>query len=135
LDFVTELLYLVVKQQSPDGHSGRRGIIEMLKPARALITLLTAAAAIAFVSAVADAQPRRGIIGYVTADSFYGVQTITGPVRVGPAGRLEVGLPGGTWIECRRSCRNTLRQETVDFWQHRDYRNGADGPGYMHRRF
>ena len=108
----------------------------MLNPARALVVLLTAAAAVGLLSSVADAQPRRGrIIGYVTAESFYGVQTISGPVRISPKGRLEVGLPGGTWIECRMSCRNTLRQETVDFWQHRDYRRGADGPGYFHFRF
>lgn len=108
----------------------------MLKPARAVIALLATAAAIGLLSSVADAQPRRGrIIGYVKADSFYSVKTITGPVRVGPHGRLEVGLPGGTWIECRMSCRNTLRQETVDFWEHRNYRYGADGPGYFHFRF
>ena len=76
-------------------------------------------------------RPRRGTYRYVTAESLYGAATITGPVRVGPHGRLEVGLPGGTWIECRRSCSNTLRQETVDFWQYRDNRNGADGPGYL----
>ena len=108
----------------------------MLKPMRALAILLTAAAAVGLVSAAADAQPRRGrIIGYVKADSFYSVKTITGPVRVSAKGRLEVGLPGGTWIECRMSCRNTLRQETVDFWEHRNNRYGADGPGYFHFKF
>ena len=107
----------------------------MLTPARVLIQLLTAAAAIVLLASAADAQPRRGIVGYVTADSFYSVKTITGPVRVGPKGRLEVGLPGGTWIECRMSCRNTLRQETIDFWENRNYRYGADGPGYFHFRF
>ena len=76
-----------------------------------------------------------GSPGFVTAESHYGNGTVRGPVRRTAQGRLEVRLPGGTWIECRRSCRNTLRQETVDFWQHRDYRNGADGPGYFHRRF
>src|SRR4029077_9156376 len=113
----------------------RRGSSRMLKSTRALLVPLTAAATVALLASVADAQPRRGIIGYVRADSFYGPASITGPVRVGPKGRMEVGLPGGTWIECRQSCSNTLRQETVDFWQHRDYRNGADGPGYFHRQF
>jgi hypothetical protein len=108
----------------------------MQKPARALAILLTAAAAVGLFTAVADAQDRRGrIIGYVTAESFYGVQTQKGPVRIGPKGRLEVGLPGGTWIECRMSCRNTLRQETVDFWQYHDNRRHADGPGYFHFKF
>jgi hypothetical protein len=119
---------------TPDGHLAKKGTIKMLKPARALLALLTAAAA-ALLASTADAQPRRGIVGYVTAESFYGPATIRGPVRIGPKGRLEVGLPGGTWIECRMSCANTLRQETVDFWQHRDYRHGADGPGYFHRSF
>ena len=121
---------------TPDGHLAKKGTIEMLKPARALLAVLTAAVAAAPLASTANAQPPRGrIIGYVTADSFYGVKTITGPVRVGPKGRLEVGLPGGTWIECRMTCANTLRQETIDFWQNRDYRHGADGPGYFHRQF
>jgi hypothetical protein len=107
----------------------------MLKAARVLAILATAAAAAGLLASAADAQPRGRIIGYVTADSFYGVKTITGPVRIGPKGRLEVGLPGGTWIECRQTCANTLRQETIDFWQNRDYRHGADGPGYFHRQF
>lgn len=106
----------------------------MLTPARALITALTAAVAATVFVVSADAAPRRGAYRYVTAESRYGAATITGPVRVGPQGRLQVGLPGGTWIECRQSCSNTLRQETVDFWQAHDPRQ-ADGPGYLHFRF
>jgi hypothetical protein len=87
-----------------------------------------------------DAQQRRRAgdpgYGYVTAESRYGTATITAPVRSGPHGRLEVGLPGGTWIECGRSCRDTLRRETVDFWKDRGYpRAGGDGPGYFSWRF
>jgi hypothetical protein len=26
-------------------------------------------------------------------------------------------MPGGTWIGCKGSCRDTLRDETVDFWE------------------
>jgi hypothetical protein len=81
----------------------------------------------------AQAQTRRGppgsSYGYVTAESRYSTGVVSGPVRTGPHGRLEVGLPGGTWIECGRSCSDTLRRETVDFWQSRG--RFGDGPGYL----
>lgn len=98
-------------------------------------TLLVAAASIG-IAVSAHAQARRGPVGpgygYVTADSRYGAGSISAPVRNGPKGRLEVRLPGGTWIECGRSCRDTLRRETVDFWKDRGYpRAGGDGPGYF----
>jgi hypothetical protein len=86
----------------------------------------------------AEAQVRRGRDGYVyvTAESRYSGASITAPVRVGPRGRLEVRLPGGTWLECGRSCSDTLRRETVDFWKDRGYpRAGGDGPGYLHFKF
>ena len=106
--------------------------------AHALTTLCLAAAAA--IGAVSVAEARRdgygAGYGYVTAESRYGGQTITAPVRTGPAGRLEVRLPGGTWIECGRSCRDTLRRETIDFWASRDRGGGAgDGPGYLRFRF
>jgi hypothetical protein len=76
--------------------------------------------------------PRDG--EFVTAESLYGTGTVSGPVRVGPKGRREVRMPGGTWIECGRSCSDTLRRETVDFWQSRGGRNDpVDGPGYFRR--
>ena len=65
-----------------------------------LATALTAAGLIAPPAAAAD----RGAVGYVTADSRYSGQSVSGPVRKGPQGRLEVRLPGGTWLECGRSC-------------------------------
>lgn len=55
--------------------------------------------------------------GYVVAESRFGNGTVTGPVRYARFGR-EVRLPGGTWVACRRSCSETLRVETVDFWAH-----------------
>ena len=79
-----------------------------------------------------------GVIGYVTADSRYSGQSISGPVRKGPQGRLEVRLPGGTWLECGRSCSDTLRRETVDFWRNHGGRpgdSGGDGPGYLQFRW
>jgi hypothetical protein len=73
----------------------------------ALTALLATAAGAAALVPPADAYPRRGkgpYLGHVTAESRYGPQTITGPVRLSAQGRREVGLPGGTWIECGRSC-------------------------------
>lgn len=57
--------------------------------------------------------------GYVVAESKFGNGSVSGPVRptrLGP----QVQLPGGTWEYCRRSCSETLRVETVDFWEGRD---------------
>ena len=100
-----------------------------------LATTLTAvvlAGAAALPAAAAD----RGAVGYVTADSRYSGASVSGPVRKGPQGRLEVRLPGGTWLECGRSCADTLRRETVDFWRNHGGRDGgSDGPGYLQFRF
>ena len=52
----------------------------------------------------------------VVAESQFGNGSVAGPVRTGRNG-LEVRLPGGTWVECATSCSETLRLETVDFWQ------------------
>src|SRR3954466_10741867 len=93
-------------------------------------------------SATAAAQPRREPgprYVYVTAESRYGGATITAPARSGPQGRLEVRLPGGTWLECGLSCSDTLRRETVDFWRNHGgggpRAGGSDGPGYFRFKF
>lgn len=95
-----------------------------------LKTLLLAACAVGCVSvgsALAGDLPRwdRGsrhdkgpMEGYVVAESRFGNGTVSGPVRRVRTG-YEVRMPGGTWIQCRRSCSETLRVETVDFWQNR----------------
>ena len=104
---------------------------------RSLALTATLALAAGMFAQTVGAEARRGNYGpgegYVTAESRYGPQTITAPVRYGSRGRLEVQLPGGTWIECGRSCRDTLRRETVDFWQSRasGFGGGPDGPGYL----
>jgi hypothetical protein len=36
-------------------------------------------------------------------------------------------MPGGTWIGCKGSCRDALRDETVDFWEIQ--RNNHPGGG------
>ncbi len=64
----------------------------------------------------ADAQPRRGVVGYVQTCSQYGNGCTSAPVRRGRNG-YEYRLPGGTWVECRRNCGMALREDTVDFWE------------------
>ena len=87
------------------------------------------------IAPASDAEPaayRGGHGAGVTADSRHGHGSVSGPVRQGPRGRLEVRMPGGTWIECGRSCSETLRRETVDFWESRGGKNDApDGPAYL----
>jgi hypothetical protein len=105
-----------------------------------LATTLTSAGLVGVIAPQAAAAERSagpGVIGYVTADSRYGGQSITGPVRRGPLGRFEVRLPGGTWLECGRSCAETLRRQTVDFWQNhgREAGGSPDGPGYLQFRW
>lgn len=62
--------------------------------------------------------------GYVYAESRFGHGTVSGPVRDTARGP-QVRLPGGSWIYCRVSCRETLREETVDFWETRAPGGGA----------
>lgn len=72
-------------------------------------------------------------VGMVTAESRYGPREIAAPVRRGRYG-LEVRLPGGSWVDCRDSCSEVLRRETIDFWEnHGSTRSspGNDGPGYF----
>lgn len=89
---------------------------------------ITAAVALALLGAVpltllaslpADAGRllRRAPEGDVAvAVSRYGNGTVSGPVRWTRVG-YEVRKPNGTWIACRRSCSETLRVETVDFYE------------------
>ena len=106
--------------------------------ALALATTLTAAGLAGAAPPVVAAErgAPAGSPGFVTAESHYGNGTVRGPVRRTAQGRLEVRLPGGTWLECGRSCSDTLRRETVDFWKERGApRQGGDGPGYLQRKF
>jgi hypothetical protein len=106
-----------------------------------LATTLTAAglAGIAAPAVAAERGAPAGSPGFVTAESYYGNGTVRGLVRRTPQGRLEVRLPGGTWIECGLSCADTLRRETVDFWRNHGgggpRAGGSDGPGYFRFRF
>ena len=88
-------------------------------------------------AAAKERPPQRGQVGVVVAESFYGHGTATAPVRRNSKGRLEVGLPGGTWYECAFSCSDTLRRQTVDFWESFPGRprDSGDGVGYLRFRF
>ncbi|MGE5511527.1 MAG: hypothetical protein ACM31O_09810 [Bacteroidota bacterium] len=88
-------------------------------------------------TSAALAQSRRGAAvapGYVVAESRWGNGTVSGPVRRGPVG-WQVRLPGGNWVDCVRSCSETLRLKTVDFWQTvgRDAPDG--GANYLRLQF
>jgi hypothetical protein len=56
--------------------------------------------------------------GEVVAESQFGHGSVSAPVRPAKFGQ-EVRLPGGTWIDCGRSCSETLRTESVDFWENK----------------
>lgn len=63
--------------------------------------------------------------GDVVAHSHFGNGNIRAAVRSAPLG-WEVELPGGHWVYCRRNCAETLRVETLDFFN----ANGA-GSGQL----
>jgi hypothetical protein len=115
----------------------------MRTQALVLATVLTSAGLTGLATPTVAAERRAtaapGVVGYVTADSRYSGQSVSGPVRRGPQGRFEVRLPGGTWLDCGRSCSDTLRRETVDFWRNHGGRPGGlgsgDGPGYLQFRW
>jgi hypothetical protein len=77
-------------------------------------------------STTAEARsPVRGLgpqAGSVTVCSRYGNGCYAAPLRQGRFG-LEMRLKGGTWIDCKGSCKDTLREETVDFWDTQRERN------------
>jgi hypothetical protein len=52
---------------------------------------------------------------FVVAKSHFGNGSIRAPVRRAPFG-WKVRLPGGRWVYCRRDCSETLRVETIDFF-------------------
>lgn len=101
---------------------------------RPTIALLAVAATLATATADAQGYRHRGPSergDYVVAESRFGRGTVSGPVRPGPTG-WQVRLPDGTWIDCVRSCSDTLRRQTVDFWDNATGAQGKDaGRGYF----
>lgn len=71
--------------------------------------------------------------GYVVAQSRFGNATVRGAVRPTSLGP-QVQLPGGAWIYCRRSCSETLRAETVDFWEAQQSQGGREQGLFIYLR-
>lgn len=97
-------------------------------PLKAILGATLTAAMIAGLMSPADAQSRRksrGGEGVVKACSIYGNGCTTAPVRAG-RNDYEFRLPGGTWVSCKQSCKDTLRRETVDFWETQRENSGSD---------
>jgi hypothetical protein len=93
----------------------RPGGLTMILPLKAG-TLMLAAAAVLVHASPGDAKPRRDQAGIVTVCSQYGKGCVSGPTRLGRV-EQEVRLPGGSWIGCRRDCKQTLREESIDFFE------------------
>jgi len=77
--------------------------------------IATMTALVLLCAAPANARDSR-MAGNVTECSRYSNGCYTAPVRQGRFGP-QMRLKGGTWIDCKGSCKDTLREETVDFWE------------------
>jgi hypothetical protein len=82
------------------------------------------------VSVPASAQRFGAPPEIVVAESRWGNGVVSGPTRRGRTG-WQVRMPRGTWIDCVRSCSETLRRATVDFWESNGPRAVDTGPGYF----
>ncbi|WP_045838107.1 hypothetical protein [Hyphomicrobium sp. 99] len=69
----------------------------------------------------------------ITAFSRFGNGAISSVVRRAPKWGWEVQLPGGSWTACRRSCEETLRVQTVDFFGNDDNSISSGGYGTLQR--
>ncbi len=103
----------------------RTGLSVVLRRLSLLAALALAALGFAVDAAATRRLPQTGPGEIAVAVSRFGNGTVAGPVRLGARGGLEVRLPHGTWVACRRSCSETLRVETVDFFE-----NKGDFAGY-----
>jgi hypothetical protein len=97
----------------------------------------TAALLLAATASPSDASFRRLRSNYapgevITAYSHYGNGEISSVVRPGRYG-WQVKLPGGAWTDCRRSCEETLRVQTVDIYGDGDSSLTNGGYGTMLR--
>lgn len=91
----------------------------MRKVAKTLVAIAVVSALSA--PAGADHRPRSDYEPgeVVRANSHFGNGSITGIVRPARFG-WEVRLPHGTWVDCRRSCEETLRVQTVDLTEQQE---------------
>lgn len=88
----------------------------MRKSGFLFLTMAVAATSI-LASTVADAGGSYRDGGFVTAYSRQGTTRISAPIRHGSDEGWQVQLPSGRWISCMRSCEETLRVQTIDFFE------------------
>jgi hypothetical protein len=80
----------------------------------AMTTLLSAVMPVA--ASDEAVTPRQIREGKVTACSSYGSKCYTAKLVRSPVG-WKMRLNGGTLIDCGVTCQDTLRRETIDFWE------------------
>lgn len=101
-----------------------------------LLALVSVLVALSTLLAVAPAEADGLSIGrlrthyksgeIITAFSRFGNGSIQSVVRRGQNG-WQVKLPSGNWTYCRRSCEETLRVQTIDYYEGG---NSIDDGGY-----
>lgn len=79
-------------------------------------SLAIAGSALLTVASRAEGTTKPYPDGFVIAKSRFGNGTMRGQVRRAALG-WQVQLPSGRWVYCRRQCAETLRVETIDFFQ------------------
>jgi hypothetical protein len=93
-----------------------------------VLSAACAATVMLMVIAAAEAQSRSksrdSQLTMVTACSIYGNGCHSAPIRRA-AHDYEFRMPGGTWISCRQNCKDTLREEVIDFWETQRERAGS----------
>ena len=94
-----------------------------MKPVKISLGLAAGAALLLAGPGDSQAHPKSGY-KHVTAESRYGNGLVTAPVRKAQFGN-EVRLPGGLWYYCEVSCSDTLRRESLDFWETRSEESGG----------
>lgn len=109
-----------------------------MRPIPLAFAALAGAVLAAAVAPTADAGVRRLRSNYepgevIVARSHYGNGVVRSVVRPGRYG-WQVRLPrGGSWVDCRRSCEETLRVSTVDIFGNGDYSLNNGGYGTLAR--
>ena len=88
---------------------------------RPMTCALAAIVTISFAATSAEAVHRRPYAegAVVTTYSRHGNGEISGPIRRDRFG-WQVRLPSGSWTDCRRSCEETLRVQSIDLFENQD---------------
>lgn len=106
------------KHNLSDLISGRAGIVSLTCAATLLMVAASSAEAGRYGHRGARTYYNNGVV--VTARSLYGNGSYSAPIRRGRGrhqGVWQVRLPHNTWIDCIRSCEETLRVNTVDLYE------------------